>query len=42
MGKIATKFADFAIITCDNPRTEEPRQIVSDILQALAKKQIII
>ena len=38
MGKVAAKFADLAIITCDNPRTEEPGQIVSDILQGLGKK----
>ena len=38
MGKVAAKFADLAIITCDNPRTEEPRQIVSDILQGIGKK----
>lgn len=31
MGKIAGKNADFSIITSDNPRYEEPCQIISDI-----------
>ena len=32
MGKIGTDIADVAIITSDNPRTEEPMKIISDIL----------
>ena len=32
MGKIATETADFTIITSDNPRTEEPLDIIADIL----------
>lgn len=35
MGKIATAFADQVIITDDNPRREDPKQIVSDIMQGL-------
>ena len=31
MGRIASKMADFAIITTDNPRQEEPGQIAEDI-----------
>lgn len=31
MGKIAGIWADFCIITSDNPRTEEPFSIVNDI-----------
>ena len=31
MGKIATTIADQTIITSDNPRTEEPAQIIMDI-----------
>ncbi|MCS7180523.1 MAG: UDP-N-acetylmuramoyl-L-alanyl-D-glutamate--2,6-diaminopimelate ligase [bacterium] len=31
MGKIATKMADFVIITSDNPRTEDPMKIIKDI-----------
>lgn len=32
MGSIALELADFAIITSDNPRTENPRAIIDDIL----------
>lgn len=32
MGKIGVKCSDFAIITSDNPRTERPEDIISDIL----------
>lgn len=32
MGEIASKFADFCIITSDNPRTEDPIKIIQDIL----------
>ena len=32
MGEIATTFADYAIITSDNPRTEVPADIIADIL----------
>ncbi len=32
MGHIGVKLADFAIITSDNPRTEEPMAIIKDIL----------
>lgn len=31
MGKIASHFADFTVITSDNSRSEEPRDIISDI-----------
>ena len=31
MGAVASKFADFIIITSDNPRNEPPRQIIEDI-----------
>lgn len=32
MGETAAKFADFSIITSDNPRNESPRSIISDII----------
>ena len=35
MGEIGVKYADFAIITSDNPRTEEPMAIISDILKGV-------
>ncbi|MCA1794117.1 MAG: UDP-N-acetylmuramoyl-L-alanyl-D-glutamate--2,6-diaminopimelate ligase [Desulfobacteraceae bacterium] len=35
MGKIACKHSDVAIVTSDNPRTEDPEQIVSDIMAGI-------
>jgi UDP-N-acetylmuramoyl-L-alanyl-D-glutamate--2,6-diaminopimelate ligase len=35
MGEIAVRLADLAIVTSDNPRTEEPERIVSDIVQGM-------
>jgi UDP-N-acetylmuramoyl-L-alanyl-D-glutamate--2,6-diaminopimelate ligase len=35
MGQIAERFSDQLVITDDNPRTEQPRQIVADIVQGL-------
>lgn len=35
MGKIATQLADVAVVTSDNPRTENPQQILEDILQGI-------
>ena len=35
MGRIGVESADFAIITSDNPRTEEPMAIIRDILQGI-------
>ena len=35
MGKIGTELADIAIITSDNPRTEDPNAIISDILKGV-------
>lgn len=35
MGKVAGKIADFCIITSDNPRTEEPSEIIRDILDGM-------
>lgn len=35
MGKIGVELADWAIITSDNPRTEDPMAIISDILKGI-------
>ena len=35
MGKIAGRLADFCIITSDNPRSEEPAEIIRDILDGM-------
>ncbi len=35
MGAIAADNADYVIVTSDNPRTEEPRAIINDILEGM-------
>ncbi|MFT4578595.1 MAG: UDP-N-acetylmuramoyl-L-alanyl-D-glutamate--2,6-diaminopimelate ligase [Nitrospinales bacterium] len=35
MGRVATEKADFTVVTSDNPRTEDPEEIVSDILKGI-------
>jgi len=35
MGKVATELADFCIITSDNPRSEEPMDIIEDIKKGI-------
>jgi len=37
MGKIAYQMSDLAIITSDNPRTENPEDIIKDIIQGIDK-----
>lgn len=36
MGGIAVRYADYVIITSDNPRTEEPSAIIDDILEGVS------
>ena len=36
MGEISSKLADLTVITSDNPRSEDPQQIITDILSGLA------
>lgn len=35
MGKIAADLADFCVVTSDNPRTEDPKMIIDDILEGM-------
>ena len=35
MGEIGVKLSDIAVITSDNPRTEDPEAIISDILKGV-------
>ena len=37
MGRVVTELADYAIITSDNPRSENPSQIIKDIQQGMQK-----
>lgn len=39
MGAIASKLADFVIITSDNSRTENPKKIISEILKGIDKEK---
>jgi len=35
MGLVAEKFSDFCIVTSDNPRSENPREIIADIISGM-------
>ena len=37
MGKIAIEYADRVIVTSDNPRTEDPKKIINDVLTGIPK-----
>ncbi|MEW5248071.1 UDP-N-acetylmuramoyl-L-alanyl-D-glutamate--2,6-diaminopimelate ligase [Microbulbifer discodermiae] len=36
MGRIASEMADYAIVTSDNPRNEDPQKIIADVLEGAA------
>ncbi len=38
MGQVAFELSDFAIVTSDNPRKEDPNRIIEDILHGLPEK----
>ena len=38
MGKIASENSDYVIFTNDNPRDEEPKKIINDILEGVKKQ----
>ena len=42
MGKIGTELSDLAILTSDNPRTENPFSIIDDIVKGAAKITSIV
>ncbi len=37
MGEVSGRLADFTIITSDNPRFEEPQEIIDDIIIGMKK-----
>ena len=42
MGRIAEELADKVIVTSDNPRSEDPQQIITDILAGISKVNEVI
>jgi UDP-N-acetylmuramoyl-L-alanyl-D-glutamate--2,6-diaminopimelate ligase len=38
MGNFATNLSDYSIITSDNPRFEDPMEIISEILTGIKTK----
>ncbi len=42
MGRAATSLSDFVVITSDNPRTEDPLQIIDDIEKGTVNKNYIV
>ena len=41
MGRIATELADLAIVTSDNPRSEEPEAIIAEILEGTGSEAAV-
>ena len=39
MAQVASRLADFVIVTSDNPRSESPESIISDILKGIDKEK---
>lgn len=42
MGEIATRLSDYAIITSDNPRSEEPVEIINEIVSGVSKGNYLV
>ena len=42
MGYIGTELSDIAIITTDNPRSEDPKKIINDIISGAKKNNFIV
>ncbi len=46
MGRIAAELSDFCVVTSDNPRSEDPKKIIDDILEGMKNvstpKEVIV
>ncbi|HNX81643.1 MAG TPA: UDP-N-acetylmuramoyl-L-alanyl-D-glutamate--2,6-diaminopimelate ligase [Candidatus Omnitrophota bacterium] len=42
MGSVVTELADFAIVTSDNPRSEDPQSIINDITRGITGSNYIV
>lgn len=42
MGRVATELSDFVIITSDNPRSEEPMEIIIEIIKGIRKDNYMV
>lgn len=42
MGKIGSDLSDIAVVTSDNPRTEEPAAIIEDIVKGIEKDNFVV
>ncbi|MEW6009244.1 MAG: UDP-N-acetylmuramoyl-L-alanyl-D-glutamate--2,6-diaminopimelate ligase [Candidatus Omnitrophota bacterium] len=42
MGHIASRYADFTILTTDNPRSEDPKDIAEEVAMGLSKNNYLI
>lgn len=42
MGSVAAKYSDITIVTSDNPRTEDPRAIIDDIIVGITDSHTVI
>ena len=42
MGRVASELADYVVITSDNPRSEKPMDIISDIKKGINKNNYVV
>lgn len=42
MGQIAEKYSDLVIVTSDNPASEDPEEIIAEILAGMSKRPVVI
>ena len=40
MGEVSARLSDMTIVTSDNPRSEDPNQIMSDVLSGVPEQQV--